>query len=504
VSTDGSTRELTDEEDLGEFGYTQGLKRDLNFWTTWALGFAFVSPVVGLYTVVALGSATAGPAWIWALPIVILGQLLVALIYADLARRWPLAGGIYQWSRRLMGPRYGWWAGWIYLWALVFTLAGVSYAGGFFLSGALGDDAPGKFASIGYAAVVLAILTVVNAAGQWVLKYTVLIGIAAELVASVAVGLTLLLFFREQPVSVLVDTSMTPEGTSFGTAFVATVAFCGWAILGFDACGSVAEETRNPRREVPRAIILSLIPVGIVEVLGACALILASPDLDAVVNGSIADPVAYAVSSALGESVVPAFLIVVVVGFIACGISIQATAVRVIYSFSRDDQLPGSNWWRRLLPLNRLPVNAVLLVTVLVVLTFFYANALSVLVTFAAGAYFLAFTAPVAAVLIRRLQGRYVPMTKFARSKWGLALNVVAIAWLVLETINIAWPRDAGDTLTTWAVLIGLLGFVLLGAAYFFASRPDRRIADQDAGRGLGVGLDAKPDPLPGPVLAGD
>lgn len=466
----------TDEEDLGEFGYAQGLKRDLNFWTTWAIGFAFVSPIVGLYTVVALGAATAGPAWVWALPIVIVGQLLVATVYADLARRWPLAGGIYQWSRRLIGPRYGWWAGWVYMWALVFTLAGVSYAGGTFLAGALGNEAPTKMEGIGYAIAILLVLTVVNAAGQWVLKYTVMVGIAAELVASIAIGISLLFFFRVQPVSVLVDTSMTPEGTGFGAAFIATLAFCGWAILGFDACGSVAEETKNPRREVPKAILYSLIPVGVVEIIGACALILASPDLQGVVNGTIADPVAYAVSSAFGDWITTPFLFVVVIGFVACGISIQATAVRVIFSFSRDDQLPGSASWRRLLPVNQLPVNAVLLVTVLVVLTFFYANALSVLVTFASGAYFIAFMAPVGAALYRRLQGRYVPMTSFARSPWGMAVNVVAVAWLAFETVNIAWPRDTGEFQTTWAVLIGLAGFVLLGAIYFFTSRPARRI----------------------------
>ena len=55
---------------LTEFGYRQELPRVLRFWTNWALGFAFISPIVGLYTVVALGAQTAGPAWVWVLPIV--------------------------------------------------------------------------------------------------------------------------------------------------------------------------------------------------------------------------------------------------------------------------------------------------------------------------------------------------------------------------------------------------------------------------------------------------
>ena len=78
----------------------------------------------------------------WSVPIVIVGQLLVALVYAQLAARWPIAGGIYQWSRRLVGPRYGWWAGWIYIWALILTLSTVAYGGGGFLGQLVGVDDP--------------------------------------------------------------------------------------------------------------------------------------------------------------------------------------------------------------------------------------------------------------------------------------------------------------------------------------------------------------------------
>ena len=56
---------IADERQLEEFGYKQELPRVLRLWTNWAIGFAFISPIVGLYTVVALGAATAGPAWVW-------------------------------------------------------------------------------------------------------------------------------------------------------------------------------------------------------------------------------------------------------------------------------------------------------------------------------------------------------------------------------------------------------------------------------------------------------
>src|SRR3954464_10824343 len=114
---------IADERQLEQFGYKQELPRVLRLRTNWAIGFAFISPIVGLYTVVALGASTAGPAWVWSVPIVIVGQLLVALVYAQLATRWPIAGGIYQWSRRLIGPAYGWGVRRVYIWALILTPA---------------------------------------------------------------------------------------------------------------------------------------------------------------------------------------------------------------------------------------------------------------------------------------------------------------------------------------------------------------------------------------------
>lgn len=464
-----------DERLLQELGYRQELPRILRFWTSWALGFAFISPIVGLYTVVALGAQTAGPAWVWAIPVVVVGQVLVGLVYMELARRWPIAGGIYQWSRRLAGPAYGWWSGWIYLWALILTLSTVAYSGGFFLGHLIGwqDDAP--WVGVVLALIVMALFTTVNVIGLNLLRWVVNIGIACELVASVGIGIALISFFREQPFSVLVDTQATPDAGPFLPAFIAAVGIAGWVILGFDSCGSVAEETRNPTREVPRAILISLITVGLVDLLAAVALILASPDIGAVLSGEVADPVSVAVVAGLGSWAEKPFLAVVVVAFVACGIAVQATGVRVVYSYSRDGMIPLSRVWRRVSRVNQSPVYAVLLVASLSSLAFVYANALSVLVAFATGAYYVGFLSPVVALLVRRLRGTWQGT---ARSQAGnvaaLVVNVAAAAWLTFELVNIAWPRTPdAPWYQNWAVLVGMAAFGLVGAVYFVARRPD-------------------------------
>jgi len=469
---------IADERQLEEFGYKQELPRVLRLWTNWAIGFAFISPIVGLYTVVALGAATAGPAWVWSVPIVIVGQLLVALVYAQLAARWPIAGGIYQWSRRLIGPRYGWWAGWIYIWALILTLSTVAYGGGGFLGQLVGIDTPTTGQSILLALAMMLITTTVNVIGLQLLRYTVNIGIACEAIASVGIGIALILFFRQQPVSVLTDTGGVADGGSYLPAFVAAVAIAGWVLLGFDACGSVAEETRDAARQVPKAIVMSIVCVGIVDLIAAFALVLGNPDIPAMVSGEQADPVSAAVVAGLGSWAETPFLVVVVTSFIACGIAVQGATVRVVFSYSRDGMFPLAHVWRRVARWNRSPVYATLLVAVLASLAFAYANVLSVLVAFATGAYYVGFLAPVVAALYLRAKGRWRDVSGpfVLRGRAGTAVNVVAAVWLVFETVNIAWPRNTD--LPWWqnyAFLIGIAAFGLLGLAYFLTQRPDRR-----------------------------
>src|SRR4051794_15784989 len=102
-----------DAERLAELGYKQELKRSFRVFDNAALGFAAISPVVGLYAVALVGTIVAGPAWLWVLPIALAGQCLLLAVYSELASEFPIAGGSYQWSRRLIGPAYGWFNGWV-------------------------------------------------------------------------------------------------------------------------------------------------------------------------------------------------------------------------------------------------------------------------------------------------------------------------------------------------------------------------------------------------------
>ena len=114
---------------LRELGYEQELDRRLGGLGNVAMGFATTSPVVGLYAVVFLGSLLAGPAWIWVLPVALAGQCLLLVVYSELAAEFPITGGAYQWTRRLMGGGYGWFTGWVAMCAYAAANTTIAYLG---------------------------------------------------------------------------------------------------------------------------------------------------------------------------------------------------------------------------------------------------------------------------------------------------------------------------------------------------------------------------------------
>jgi amino acid transporter len=429
----------------GHEAETRSLKREFSFVSTLALAFAFISPIVALYSVLGLGLTSAGPAFWWGFAIVLAGQLLVALVFGELGSRWPLVGGTYQWSRRLLGPTYGWCAGWAYMWTFIIVMAAVAYIASGYLADLVGFDDPSNGTLVLLAIVILIVATLCNVVGRSLLKVVVAISITAEILASLVIGTVLLLFHRENSISTIFD-SMGTGGDSgayvFSAGFIAAVAYIGWSFQGFESAGAVAEETKDPERAVPRAIVLSMLLVGLVVMYAGLALILAMPDLDAVVAGTIADPVQETLAFQFGDWIVNPFLCLIVLGFTASLIAIQASVSRTVFSQARHDVIPGARWLKRLSAKQALPVNAIITTTTLAACIFPLtgSNIYVTLVSIGTAGFYVAISFPTVGALICRRRAGW-KTGPFTLGGLGLAINIAAVIWLAFETINISWPR---------------------------------------------------------------
>ncbi|AKS30539.1 amino acid permease [Mycolicibacterium goodii] len=458
-------------------GDSQTLRREFSLWSAFAFAFAFISPIVALYGIFGLALSAAGPSFWWGFGIVFAGQFLVALVFAMLVSRWPLEGSIYQWSRRLLGTTYGWFAGWVYMWTLVIAMATVALGAAGFVANIAGLEEPSGGTLALIALLILLAGTAVNLAGRQALKIFMAASIAAEVIGSVVLGTWLLLFHRQNSLSVLfsgggADVDMW---SYLSGPFLLAVAFIGWSFVGFESAGSIAEEVHEPRRYLPKAVLFSLTFIALVVGYSSLAIILAIPDLDAVADGAVADPVYDTLTTALGHGVAKPVEVLFVIGFLASFLALQTSASRVIWAYARDGALPAAAALGRLRGPARIPTVAILVTTVvgagLFGLSIVAGDIYSLMVNFTAGGFYLAFLFPLVGFLVVLLRRAWTPGT-FALRGLTLPVAVVAVVWAGLQFLNIAWPRAAFDQRwLDWSVWIGVAALAVLGTAILASVR---------------------------------
>src|SRR5213592_576113 len=215
-------QEAADARDLAGFGYKQELKRVLGIYSSFAVAFSYISPSTGIFTLYALGLATGGAFFFWTWPIVALGQLIVALNFAEVSSHFPVAGSVYQWTKYLSNRTYAWFTGWIYLFAGVLTVAAVVATVPLVLIPLLNNlfnltIATDPDTERNVAALVLLSTTLLSIFGVRLVAIVNNTGVVFEILGMVVFALVLVLFSQHQSVAVFADTSYLGTSNQTGT-----------------------------------------------------------------------------------------------------------------------------------------------------------------------------------------------------------------------------------------------------------------------------------------------
>jgi amino acid transporter len=464
-----------DSAQLRALGYTAKFDRSMSLLENFALGFTYLSPVVGVYSVFDVGMTAGGPPMFWSYFLAALGQFIVCLTFCEVVSQFPISGGLYPWARRLVGKRWAWMAGWIYGWALFTSIAAVATGAGPFLATLLGFEAtPGITTAIALALVALS--TLVNLAGTKLLARVAMFGFVCEIIGAIIVGVYLLIFERHQPLSVLIDGYGLGESGSYLPAFLAAAVVGLFTCYGFEACGDVAEETPDPSRAIPKAMRMTIY-VGMIAAAFVClALILAQPDIPKIVSGEIPDPVERLLLTAFGPIGARLVVLVVMVSFISCILSLQAAASRLVFAYARDDMMIASPFFVKLSATTHVPIRALVLSGVIAggiaLLGLFSADAIGTIVASAIIGIYAAFQMIVIGALSARLRG-WRPSGAFTLGGWGLTVNLLGLAYGVAAIIDMLWPRTPDKP---WYVNYGMsvttLAIIGIGLFYMMLARP--------------------------------
>jgi amino acid transporter len=506
-----------DDARLETLGYRPQLNRVLSLFANFSVAFTYLSPMVGIYSLFVLGVGTGGPAYLWLMPIPVIGMLFVALVFGELASHYPVAGALYQYSKFNVGPAYGWFVGWIYGLALLVTVAAVDtgvapYVTSLFNNWFGSNLDPTKHGTIlVITLLLLAIQTTLNITGAQVMAYVAQFGVYVEIVGTFGIALILAIagfnhgfgyLFTTQGVE---NAATNPLGLDFGgnwllgCALIAVLAHV-WIFYGFESCGDIAEETKDAGRQIPRAMRWSLIVGGITSFVLVAALLLAIPagEDGFTTAASFAGGVPYILGANLPSWLQDLLTLLVIFAFFSCGTSVQGAGSRLAFSYARDGAIPGAGWISKVHPRFKTPVNALLAgaaVTVLFTLMVNITpsknveigfitypantNALVALVSFGVSGIYLSFLLTVIGALIARSRG-WIPAGKFQLGRWGMAVTVVGAVYLGLMLLNVILPTGLssprGFFNLDWITLAVMVVIILVGAIYFFIARPDRGV----------------------------
>jgi amino acid transporter len=475
VSDDAQRAARADAAQLEALGYVSKFDRRMSKWENFSLGFTYLSPVVGVYSVFALAITAGGPPMWWGYLAVGLGQLLVCLVFGEIVSQFPIAGGLYPWARRLVGKGWAWLAGWVYAWALCVTISAVATGAAPLVAALFGVEL-GPATQTLIASAVIVVVTLLNVSGTRMLGRVAMFGFVCELLGAIVVGTYLLLFARHQPLAVIVDTRGFGVNGHYWPAFAASAVAAMFCYYGFEACGDVAEETPNAGRDIPPAMRMTIYVGGAAAMFVCLALILAIPDLPAVLSGRIKDPVESTLIAALGVAGFRAVIVIVLVSFLSCALSLQAAASRLLFAYSRDEMIIGAQYLSRLSPHTHVPVPALLVagfVAVAIALCgLWLQNAIATIISFAAAGIYIAFQMVVLGALLARLRG-WQPAGAFRLGRWGWPVTLLAFAYGVSAFVDMVWPRTPSEPwFTNYAMLVGTAIVVGTGILYMLLGRP--------------------------------
>ncbi len=342
------TGSVSEDSELEQFGYRQQFVRSLRHFESFAVAFSFISITTGIFTTYAFALATGGTRSIWTWLIVVAGQALVALVYGALSARVPLSGYSYQWASRLASPHVGWWFGWMSFAFLTIVTVSVDYG--------LIQVAFQPLIGESYTPTSAALETLVVLALQAALiitstKMTTRVNntaVATEIIGIVGLTVLLLIVAAVRTLghwSNLGATGPVPHVGYYawlGPFMLATL-LGAYTIVGFESASNLAEETHEPHKVIPRAMLRAVLLSGVV---GFAFLIALAYATNKAAYASAA-PVASIVHDVLGGVVQKIFLVFVCVSIFACGLVIMVTNGRLIFSMSRDRRLPGHQFLSR-------------------------------------------------------------------------------------------------------------------------------------------------------------
>lgn len=434
-----------------QLGSGRQFPRTLGLWQLTSIG---LGSIIGVGIFVLAGqqaAANAGPAVVLAFVIAGIASAAAALCYAEFAGMIPATGSSYTYTYAVLGELPAWLIAWDLLleYALIVAAVASGWSGYVhalldaagmplpeWLRGAPGSG-DGRVFNLVAALVAMGVAVLLSLRTEWGARFNTLV------VAVKVVGVLLIVgvgVFHIDPANwtpfIPAQTDDGAGGTRYGMAgVVSAAAIVFFAVFGYDTLTTAAEESRNPQRDLPRAILLSL---GI----SMAMYIAISMILTGIAHYSTLDndaPVANAFSAIGLGWVAVAVSITAVTGIISVVFAFMLGAARIWFSLARDGLLPA--WFARVHPVHGTPYRPTLIIGAMTAIAagLLPIGELAMLVNIGA---LSAFVVICASVMILRY--RRPDVERKFRTPWMPFVPLLGIGfsiWLLVQLPGTTWMR---------------------------------------------------------------
>src|SRR5216684_2886735 len=267
------------------------------------------------------------------------------------------------------------------------------------------------------------------------------------------------------------------NNTGFGFAGVGIYVFliglllAQYTFTGYDASAHMTEETNNAALAGPRGIVWSIV----VSLIAGWILLIAVTGAiqDYAAEASAVTPGAQVFLDAAGHNLGLFLLFIIVGAQFYCGMSSVTANSRMIYAFSRDGAVPGSEFWHKINPRTRTPTNSIWFAAVgafILGLPYLWNPVAYFAVTsIAVIGLYIAYGIP---ILLRLLSGERFQRGPWHLGRWSYLVGWIAVVWIAFIAILFVLPQLApGNTATTFNYAPVAVGVVLLySGGYWFLS----------------------------------
>ena len=440
-----------DSADLAKFGYKQELRRTLGVFSSFAVAFSYISPSTGIFTLYFLGLVAIGGYLFWTWPIVALGQFIVGLNFAELSSHYPIAGSVFQWTKYLAHRTYAWFTGWMYLFAGILTVASVCATLPIALLPALNqmfgwhlNTALGSFDQKITAIVTLILITLLNIFGVKLVAIVNNTGVFFEILGMVVFAFILAIVHNNSGVGVIFHSGSAH--LTFGY-FMVGMFMSLYVIYGMDTASTLAEETRDPRREAPKAVLGSVAGAFLIGVVFLWGTLMAIPNLNKAIAGFFGP--ATIIDAVLSKGLSTVYLLVVSAAIFVCCMAIETSTIRLCFGMARDNQLPTSKALSKVNTKLHTPIGSCIAIGVLSGVPFIQFAGAAVIAVGATASIYFSYLLGNLAIMRARMRGWPKTTAPFSLGRWGKVVNVLALMWGVGMLVNFLWPAYGPATSAT-------------------------------------------------------